>query len=206
MEYNIREDRTVQRLARLYAILNDWYTLIPQEKRGVRNCERIDRIISDGLIPLSQRYVTAVSDGGSIDAQVLLEDMESENRPEYVAESHSVVWDDYNRYLQRILLDPEIRVSGFAIETAIHINEETINLFESERFSSDTVSEFEEIWSDWYDRLSDLYWERRFRLAKEIVQEMEQGILEKEDTMWEMKKERYPEFPSNSYITGEKRS
>lgn len=204
----LREDSGVRQMARLYASLNDWYDNIHQERRGVRACERVCRVRDRGLVPLAQRYFEFIADLNGIefdgDAEQLLQEWVDEYRPDYVAESEDHDWDDWGRSLCRVHLDPEIRIASSAHETSIDVNNHTINAYTIDRISDELEEEFESLWSDWWHRLDDLYWERRYRLDKQIVRQMERDILESGDKTWERRERNYPEFPSGTRIGGEK--
>ena len=53
-------------------------------------------------------------------------------------------------------------------------------------------------------RITDLYWERRNRIYKEIVKQRDKGFLEEEDKKWNNYKRRYPRLPSGTIIDNEK--
>lgn len=202
------EDSGVRQMARLYAALNDWYDNIHQAKRGVRACERVCRVRDRGLIPLAQRYFEFIAELNEMtfdgDAEEWLEEWADEYRPDYVEESEEHDWEDWGRSLQRVHLDPEIRIATFALDTSIEVNNHTINAYDIDRVDESLEEEFEDLWSDWWHRLDDLYWARRHRLDKQIVRQMEKDILESEDKTWERRKEQYPEFPYGTMIGGEK--
>lgn len=204
----LRDDSGVQQMARLYASLNDWYENIHQERRGVRACERVCRVRDRGLVPLAQRYFEFIAGLNGIefdgDAEQLLEEWADECRPEYVEESEEHDWDEWGRSLCRVHLDPEIRIASFAHETSIDVNNHTINAYNIERVSDELEEEFESLWSDWWYRMDDLYWERRYRLDKQIVRQMERNIIESEDKTWERRRKQYPKFPPGTRIGGEK--
>lgn len=204
----LKDDAGVQQMARLYASLNDWYDNIHQERRGVRACERVVRIRDRGLVPLAQRYFGFISKLNDLDfdedAENLLQEWADEYRPNYVLESEEHDWDEWNRSLCRVHLDAETRIATYAHETSINVNNHTINAYDIERVSDDLEEEFESLWEDWWHRMDDLYWERRQRLDRQIVRQMEKGILQSEDKTWERRKERYPEFPPGTRIGGQK--
>jgi hypothetical protein len=52
--------------------------------------------------------------------------------------------------------------------------------------------------------MDDLYWERRYRIAKTILKEIESGIIDSEDKTWERRKKQYPDFPTGTIFGGEK--
>lgn len=204
----LKEDFGVNQMSRLYASLNDWYNNIHQERRGVRACERVCRVRDRGLVPLAQRYFEFIADLNEQEfngeAEELLQDWADENRPAYVEEAEEYNWDEFDRSVFRVHLDPEIRIASFAHKTSIIVNNQTINAYDIERISDELEAEFESLWSDWWHRMDDLYWERRYRISKQIVHEMEQGILQSEDKTWERRKEQYPKFPPGTRIGGEK--
>lgn len=195
-------------MARLYASLNDWYDNIHQERRGVRACERVTNIRDRGLIPLAQRYFQFIANQNNTElnanAENLLQNWVDEHRPNYVEESDEHDWDEWNRSLRRTHLDPEIRIATFAHQASIEVNNHTINAYDMDRIDDELEATFESLWKDWWHRMDDLYWERRYRLDKQIVRQMEKGILESEDKTWNRRRERYPEFPPSTRIGGEK--
>lgn len=204
----LRQDEGVQSMIRLYAVLNDWYDNIHQAKRGVRACERVTQIRERGLEPLAQRYFKYVATEAGVEftgsAQELLSDWEDEFRPDYVTESDTYDWDDYERGLQRGLLDAETRLGSFAVDIGIEVNNATINIYDEDELRQELQDEFEALWSEWFRRMDDLYWDRRGRLYKQIVRELEEGILETEDKKWTRYRDRYPELPSGTRIGGER--
>lgn len=204
----LQEDSGVQQMARLYATLNDWYDNIHQERRGVRACERVCHVRDRGLVPLAQRYFEFIANLNGVafngDAESLLREWADEYRPDYVMEADEHDWDNMDRSLRRVHLDPEVRIASFAHETSINVNNQTINAYDIERVSDDLEAEFESLWEDWWHRMDDLYWERRYRLDKQIVRQMEKDIIQSEDKTWERRKEQYPEFPPSTRIGGEK--
>jgi hypothetical protein len=204
----LQDDIGVQKMVRLYASLNDWYDNIHQARRGVRACERVCRVRDRGLVPLAQRYFEFVADTNKLefdsDPETLLQNWADLYRPDYVEESEEHDWDEWSRSLCRVHLDPEIRIASTAHETSIQVNNHTINAYNIDRVDDELESEFESLWKDWWHRMDDLYWNRRNRIYKQIVREMEKDILQSEDKTWEKRKERYPNFPYRTRIGGEK--
>lgn len=204
----LEQDTGVQAMARLYASLNDWYENIHQERRGVRACERVCQIRDEGIVPLAQRYFEFIAELNNTefngDAENLLKEWSDKYRPNYVEESEEHEWDEWDRSLRRVHLDPEVRIATFAHDTSIDVNNHTINAYDIDRVDDKLEEEFECLWSDWWHRMDDLYWERRYRLDKQIVRQIEKGIVENEDKTWERRKEQYPEFPPSTRIGGEK--
>jgi len=205
----LKSDSGVQQIVRLYACMNDWYANIHQERRGVRACERVCQVRDRGLIPLAQRYFEFVASHNglsyTVDCENLIQEWASEFRPDYVEESEDHTWNEWSRSLQRVHLDPECRIATFAHNASIEVNNHTINAYNIDRVSESLEEEFESLWKDWWYRFDDLYWERRYRLSKEIVREMERDILTSEDKTWERRKKKYPEFPMSTVLESEKK-
>lgn len=204
----LRADEGVQDMAALYAALNDWYHNIHPERKGVRACERVTRIRDDGLVPTAQRYFEYVAsendhefDG---DAEELLQEWADEYRPDYVERADDHNWDDFGRGLTRALLDGENRISRVALNIGIDVNNSTINIRDEDELPTALQDEFDDLWRDWFRRLDDLHWNRRNRVYKRLVKQMEDGIVESEDKMWDRRLDRYPELPVGTVIDGEK--
>jgi hypothetical protein len=210
VEQLLRADEGVQSMAALYAAMDDWYYNIHQVRRGVRACDRLMKIRENGLVPLAQRYFEYVASENDCtfdgDAEALLEQWGDEYRPDYVAEAKAEDhdWDDYGRGLTRALLDAESRIGYVTLDVAIAVNDVTINIYDEDELSESLQDEFADLWREWFRRLDDLYWDRRGRLSKDIVRQMEKGILESEDKTWARRLDRYPQLPSGTIVAGEK--
>jgi|AntDeeMetageno50_2_1112565.scaffolds.fasta_scaffold01736_2 hypothetical protein len=207
METILKRDEGVQSMARLNAILTDWYNNIDQIKRGVRSCERLEKFREEGLYQTANRYFEHIASENDMqfngEARELLNEWSDEFRPDYVSESEEKDWDKFDRSLTRVLLDGEIRIGGFAVDTAIDICNVTINIYDTDILREELKEEFENLWIDWFHRLNDLYWERRGQMYQRIVKQIENGYVESEDELWETHKDRYPEFPRYTVIADE---
>ena len=203
----LQADDGVQSMVGLYAALNDWCANICQEGKGVRACERATQIQQDGLAPTAQRYFELVaSENGQAfdgDAQTLLEQWADDFRPDYVAEADDHDWETYERSLTRGLLDVESRIGRVALDIAVEVNENTININDETVFSATLQDEFDDLWSEWFHRLDDLYWHRRGRLYKQLVHEMQEDRIELADKRWDGYRQRYPALPSGTVVGGE---
>lgn len=203
----LRNDEGVQKMVGLYAALNDWYANIHQVRNGVRACERVTQIRDDGLVPTAQRYFEYVASENGCefdgDAEELLNRWADEFRPDYVAEAEEHDWDEYGRGLTRALLDAESRIGYVALNVGIAVNDATINIYDEDELSNELQDEFDALWSEWFRRLDDLYWNRRTRLYKQIVKEIEDERIESADRAWERRLERYPDLPSGTRVGDE---
>jgi hypothetical protein len=116
METILKRDEGVQSMARLNAILTDWYNNIDQIKRGVRSCERLEKFREEGLYQTANRYFEHIASENDMqfngEARELLNEWSDEFRPDYVSESEEKDWDKFDRSLTRVLLNGEIRIGG----------------------------------------------------------------------------------------------
>jgi hypothetical protein len=199
----LRSDAGVQSMARLNAILTDWYNNIEQERRGVRACERISKFRKNTLFPTANRYFEYITNDSSQNASELLNEWEDDFRPDYVSESDEKKWDTFDCGLTRTLLDAENRIGSFAVDTAKDVSDVTINIYDENKLCKELQDAFDKLWRPGLHRLHDLYWERRGRIYKQIVKQMEKGHIELEDETWEKHKKRYPKLPRYTVIAGE---
>lgn len=204
----LQNDSGVRQMARLYASLNDWYDNIHQERRGARACERVCQIRDKGLVDLARRYFEFIAKLNQLEfdenTESLLQEWSDDYRPNYVSESEEHDWSNWSRSLCRVHLDAEVRIASFAHKASIEVNNHTINAYNIERVKDDLEEEFRLLWEDWWHRMDDLYWERRYRLDRQIVRQMEKDILDSEDETWARRKKIYPNFPPGTLIGGEK--
>lgn len=203
----LQDDDGVRAMVRCYAALNDWQDNIYQARRGVRACERIERIQNDGLIPLANEYFRVIAEHSGEqftgDAEDLLIEWEDKYRFDYVEEADEIEFDEYGIALRRFLVDPECRFAQFAHDASATVNKATIAAYDRDDISDAEQDKFKEIWSDWANRMTDLFWERRYRLSNQMTVEISENRLDNAQKRWNDLEEKYPEFPIDATIGGE---
>jgi len=101
-------------------------------------------------------------------------------------------------------LDGENRIARTALQLGIDVNNATINVRDSEVLPESLQAEFNDLWQDWFHRSDDLFWNRNDRIYKRIVNQIEDGRVEREDVRWDRRRDRYPELPVGTTVGGEK--
>ena len=92
-------------------------------------------------------------------------------------------------------MDGENRIARTALQLGIDVNNATINVRDSEVLPESLQAEFNDLWQDWFHRSDDLFWNRNDRIYKRIVNQIEDGRVEREDVRWDRRRDRYPELP-----------
>ena len=103
-------------------------------------------------------------------------------------------------------MDGENRIARTALQLGIDVNNATINVRDSEVLPESLQAEFNDLWQDWFHRSDDLFWNRNDRIYKRIVNQIEDGRVEREDVRWDRRRDRYPELPVGTIANDTSRS
>lgn len=205
----LKNDPCVESIVHCYSAVHDWIENAPIVQRGSRTVERLVNISEQGIVPLADRYFRFVLEREDVDTDIAIEtedvisSLQDDLYPDYVKQSEEHNFSEYNKSLVRKLVDSNLRLGNFAIRAGQDINRRTDH-YRHDEISEEFADEIDVIWKDWWNRLNDLYWERRYKLSHDVLRKIEKGNENPDQIKFENEKEAYPEFPNGTVINGEK--
>lgn len=205
----LKNDPCVESIVHCYSAVHDWIENAPIVKRGSRTVERLVNISEQGIVPLADRYFRFVLEREDVNPDIAAEtedvisSLQDDLYPDYAKKAEEHDFSEYNEILTRALVDSNLRFGNFAVRAGQDINRRTDH-HRQDGISEEFADEIDAIWIEWWNRLNDLYWERRYKLSHDVLLKMEKGNENPDQFKFRNEKEAYPEFPRGVEINGEK--